>query len=198
IMAAGLAVGIAATLVAPEPAAAPPRTLAQAVIAPLRDLAGRPRLAAVLAFVLLYRFGGLVLDLMKQPFLVQVGFSPSHSGPVVRGVGRAAMVAGGLAAGALVPRLGVRRALLGFGAAAALVHVSFALLALAGRSGPLLVACVVVDSFGSGLAIAPFDAFLMSQCRRQHSATQFAILTSLAGAGARLAGGLAGVLAATV
>src|SRR5262249_29146638 len=83
-------------------------------------------------------------------------------------------------------------------AAAALVHVSFALLALAGRSGPLLVACVVVDSFGSGLAIAPFDAFLMSQCRRQHSATQFAILTSLAGAGARLAGGLAGVLAATV
>jgi PAT family beta-lactamase induction signal transducer AmpG len=106
------------------------------------------------------------------------------------------MVAGGLGAGALVPRLGVPRALLGFGAVAALAHLAFAGLALAGGGHGLLVGCVVVDSFGTGLAVAPFDAYLMGQCRRDYSATQYAILTSLAGAGARVFGGGAGLLAA--
>jgi PAT family beta-lactamase induction signal transducer AmpG len=197
LMAAVAAVTVLATLVAPEPTVArPPRTLAAAIRAPLRDLAGRPGVAAALAFVVLYRLGGLLLDQMKQPFLVQLGFGPGEIGAVNKGIGLGAMVAGGLCAGALVPRLGVRRALLGFGAVAALVHLAFAVLAVHGKDHALFVGCVVVDSFGTGLAVTPFDAFLMAQCRRDFSATQYAILTSLAGAGARLVGGAAGVVAA--
>jgi PAT family beta-lactamase induction signal transducer AmpG len=193
IMAGAMAIGVATTLVAPEPdAGRPPRTLAE----PFRDLAARPGIARVLAFVVLFRLGALVLDQMKQPFLVHMGYAPGTIGAVNKGVGLAAMVLGGAVAGALVPRLGVRRALVGLGGVAALVHLSFAALAVAGASDARLVVCVVADSFGAGLAIAPFDAFLMAQCRRDHSATQYAVLTSLAGAGARVLGGGSGALAA--
>src|SRR5262249_49458835 len=141
IMASSLAVGVVATLLAPEPASGRP---ARTLVEPFRELVGRKGIAPVLAFVLLYRFGGMVLDQLTQPFLVQLGFTTSEIGAVNKGVGLGAMVAGSLVAGALVPRVGVERALVRFGALAALVHLGFAALALVGRSGALLVGVVLV------------------------------------------------------
>lgn len=196
IMAAGMAVGIITTLLVTEPeTATPPRTIAAAIVEPFRDLLARPGIAPVLAFIALYRFGTLLLEHMKQPFFVKLGFTPSEIGTVNKGFGLAALIAGGLVAGAWVPRIGLRRALLGFGAAAALAHLAFVALALSGKQHGLLVLCVVVDSFCSGLAIAPLDAFGISLCRRAYSATQYAVLTSLVGVAGRLVGGASGVLA---
>jgi PAT family beta-lactamase induction signal transducer AmpG len=197
VMAGLMSIGVVATLVAREPEAhAAPRTLREAVVEPFRELLGRPGIADALAFVALYRLGAILLDQLKQPFLVQLGFAPAEIGTINKGVGLAAMVVGGLLAGAWVPRLGLRRALLGFGALSALVHASFAALALTGPSTPLLVACVAADSFCAGLAIAPFDGYLMSLTRRASSATHYALLTSLSGAAARVVVGGAGWAAA--
>ena len=108
------------------------------------------------------------------------------------------VVSGGLLAGALVPRLGTRRALLGFGGLQALAHLSYLVLALFEKSPlrhALLVCAVGVDQFCTGLSMAPFDAYLMSLCDRKYSATQYALLTALSSVGARLFGAGSGYLA---
>src|SRR5262249_5593657 len=111
------------------------------------------------------------------------------------GLGAAASLVAGAVAAAWVTRIAPGPAPLWFGAAAAPAHLAFVALALTGKQHALLVLCVLVDSFCSGLAIAPLDAFGMSLCRRAYSATQYAVLTSLVGVAGRLVGGASGVLA---
>jgi PAT family beta-lactamase induction signal transducer AmpG len=196
VLAGCMAIGIATTLVAAEPAnIRPPRDLVSAVIEPVRDLIGRRGIVVVLAFVFLYRFGHIILDNMSQPFLLDIGFQKSEIGAVKKGLGLAAMITGGLVSGGLVVRLGIRRSLITFGGLAALIHLSYAGLAVVGKSHTLLPVVVAVDAFCTGLAIAPLDAYCMQLCNRRYSATQFALLTSFVGLGSRVVGSGSGWLA---
>lgn len=200
LMAACMTVGVVTTLLAPEPSgeARPPRTLLDAVVHPFRDLFSRPAVAVILAFIVAYKFGHALLGTMASPFAIKLGFSKAEIGAVNKGLGLVASISGGLLAGALVPRLGTRRALLGFGGLQALAHLSYLVLALCGQSPmrhALLVCAVGIDQFCTGLSMAPFDAYLMSLCDRKYSATQYALLTALSSVGARFFGAGSGYLA---
>lgn len=197
VMAACMAVGVLTTCLAPEPSGEPrpPRTLLDAVVHPFRDLFTRPAIAAVVAFVIAYKFGHALLGTMASPFAVKWGFSKAEIGAVNKGLGLGASICGGLLAGALVPRLGTRRALLYFGSLQALAHLSYLALSLTGKSHTLLVLAVGIDQFCTGLSMAPFDAYLMSLCDRKYSATQYALLTALSSVGARFFGAGSGYLA---
>jgi PAT family beta-lactamase induction signal transducer AmpG len=194
---AALAACVAATVWAPEPRrVAPPSTLGEAVAAPFADFFRRRGAAAALAFVVLYRMGDTAVMLMVTPFLLGLGFGRVEIGAVSQGVGLAATVAGTFLGGALVPRLGLWRALWTFGVLQAATNVGYLALALVGARHDLLWAAITVDNLFNGLAIAAVTAFLMSLCRPRYSATQFALLTSAAGIGGRLVGAAAGWLVA--
>ena len=196
VLAGCMSVGVVTTLVAPEPVnLRPPRTLLVAVVQPILDLVGRRRIVVILAFVFLYRFGHIILDNMSQPFLLDIGFQKSEIGAVKKGLGLVAMISGGLVSGGVVARLGIRRSLIIFGTLAATIHLSYAGLAVVGKSHALLPVVVAVDSFCTGLAITPLDAYCMKLCNRTYSATQFALLTSFIGLGSRLVGSGSGWLA---
>jgi PAT family beta-lactamase induction signal transducer AmpG len=192
-LAATMAIGVVATLAAPEPPAArPPATL----IDPIDDLfAGRKRIVLVLLFVLLFKLGYQVTSQLAQPFLVGI-FPIDEVGKVMKGLGLACTILGGFVAAALLPRLGVRRSLIAFGGAMALSILPFALLARVGRSDALLVAAVAADSFAVGMALTALDTYLLGLCRQRYAATQLALFTSLAGLAPRLAGSGAGRFAA--
>lgn len=197
VMAAFMLIGVLGTWLAPEPERElrPPRTLVDAVVHPFRDLFTRQRILVVVAFVVLYKFGHALLSGMASPFAVKWGFSKAEIGAITKGFGLGASIAGGLLAGVLVPRLPVRRGLLLFGSLLALTHLAYVALALSGKSYSLLVIAVGVDHFCTGLAIAPFDAYLMSLCNKKYSATQYALLTALSSVGARFLGASSGYLA---
>jgi PAT family beta-lactamase induction signal transducer AmpG len=198
-MAAMMATTIVVTLLAPEPAAPAhaPRTLAEAVISPLKDLLSRPGAWSLLALIMLYKFGDALAGTLTTAFLIRgVGFTPTDVGVVNKGLGLAALLAGALVGGVLLAKLSLVRAMLLFGALQAISNLSFAWLAWAGKSYPLLVFTVAFENLASGMGTAAFVAFAMALCHRSFSATQYALLSALASLGRILFGPVTGTLVA--
>jgi len=195
LMAALMLVGMVTAWLAPEPEAPAvlPRTLRDAVVQPLRDLFSRPGALALLALVMLYKFGDALAGTLTTAFLIRgVGFSPFDVGAVNKGLGLAALLFGAIAGGALLARISLVRALLVFGVLQAVSNLSFAWLALAGKNYALLVFTVGFENLASGMGTAAFVAFAMALCNHSYSATQYALLSALASLGRILFGPLAG------
>jgi len=187
-MAALMVVGIAATLLNPEPAAedrdaTPERTVAiwlkRAVISPFADFFTRPGWLAVLCFVVLYKFGDALVGVMATPFYIQTGFSLTEIGVVTKGFGLAMTLAGAAGGGVLVARLGIARALLLAGLLQAASNLVFAAQAWIGYSLPFLTLTISVENLSGGMGTTAFVAYLSSLCNRAYTATQYALLSSM-------------------
>jgi PAT family beta-lactamase induction signal transducer AmpG len=195
LMAALMLVGMATAWLAPEPEvpAGVPRTLGEAVAKPLADLFTRPGALSLLALVLLYKFGDALAGTLTTAFLIRgVGFSPTDVGVVNKGLGLASLLLGALAGGVLLTRMSLVRALFLFGVLQAVSNLSFAWLAWAGKSYPLLIFAVGFENLASGMGTAAFVAFAMALCNHSFSATQYALLSAIASLGRILFGPVAG------
>lgn len=195
IMAGLMLIGIATSLLAPEPAtpAGVPRTLRDAVAKPLIDLFSRPGAISLLALVFLYKFGDALAGTLTTAFLIRgVGFTATDVGVVNKGLGLAALLFGALAGGVLLAKMSLYRALFLFGVLQAISNLSFAWLAWAGKSYPLLVFAVGFENLASGMGTAAFVAFAMALCNHSFSATQYALLSAIASLGRILFGPAAG------
>jgi PAT family beta-lactamase induction signal transducer AmpG len=201
VMAALMAVGLATSLLAPEPAlrATPPRSLREAVVEPLKDLLSRSGALQLLALIALYKFGDALAGTLTTAFLIRgVGFSLTDVGTINKVLGLASLLAGGLVGGLLLVRMSLTRALLLFGVLQAISNLSFALLAWAGKSYPLLVFAVGFENLASGMGTAAFVALAMALCNHSFSATQYALLSALASLGRILFGPVTGALVEAV
>ena len=196
-MAALMAVCIAGTLLAEEPAvpAGRPRSLIESLYLPFLELwrrLGAKRVALVLGFTALYKAGDYFAQALVITFLVRgAHFELQEIGAIYQALGFAGTALGGLAAGTLVAKLGLRRMLIVFGLLQASTNLLYALLAVTGKSFPVFCTAVLVDNLANAMGTAAFVAFLMSVCSPAVSATQFALLTSLSSVGQRLFGPLA-------
>ena len=198
-MAALMAVGLVTSMLAPEPetTAVPPHSLVDAVALPLADLFSRRGAFALLALVMLYKFGDALAGTLTTAFLIRgVGFTPTDVGLVNKFLGLAALLAGALAGGVVLAKMSLYRALLAFGVLQAVSNLSFAWLAWAGKSYPLLVFAVAFENLASGMGTAAFVAFAMALCNSSFSATQYALLSALASLGRVLFGPATGALVA--
>jgi PAT family beta-lactamase induction signal transducer AmpG len=200
LMAAGMAVGLIATLLAPEPklTAPPPRTMRQAVELPFAEFLRRRGAVEMLLFILIYKFDAAMVGKMMTPFMLETGFTMTDVGAVTNGLGIFATIGGAILGGAAVTRLGIRRSLWTFGLLQGLAGLSFTLLAVVGHHYPMMIAAIVVENVCSGMATAGFVGFLMSLCDKRFTATQFALLSSLMALGRTLAGMPAGWIAKQV
>ena len=201
IMAALMLVGVATAWLAPEPVvpAGVPRTLGDAITKPLADLFTRPGALSLLALVMLYKFGDALAGTLTTAFLIRgVGFTPTDVGVVNKGLGLASLLIGALAGGMLLSRMSLYRALFLFGVLQAVSNLSFAWLAWAGKSYPLLVFAVGFENLASGMGTAAFVAFAMALCNHSFSATQYALLSAIASLGRILFGPLAGQMVETL
>jgi len=195
LMAALMGVGLITSLCAPEPAqrGTPPRSLREAVLEPLRDLMSRSGALQLLALIALYKFGDALAGTLTTAFLIRgVGFSLSDVGTINKVLGLVSLLAGGLLGGLLLVRMRLMSALLLFGALQAISNLSFAVLAWAGKSYPLLVFAVGFENIASGMGTAAFVAFAMALCNHSFSATQYALLSALASLGRILFGPVTG------
>ncbi|MCK8785880.1 AmpG family muropeptide MFS transporter [Roseomonas sp. NAR14] len=199
---AGLvAVGFVAVLLAPEPAA-PPRhalpwaeRLRAAVVDPFRDFVRRPHWLPILLFVALFKLGEALAGVMTAPFYRELGFGRIEVAGVNGVFGLVATLAGALAGGWVVARLGTARALVLTGLTQMLSNLMYVALAHAGHDVPMLWAQVGVENFTDGLADAAFITYLSSLTSRAFTATQYALLSSLAAVPLRTLGATSGWLA---
>ncbi len=195
LMAALMAIGALATLWGPEPdAAAPaPRTLEEAVWAPLKEFFSRPGAWVLLLLIVLYKLGDAFAGSLTTAFLLRgAGFSLDDVGYVNKGMGLAATIFGALFGGALMVRLGLYRALMIFGVLQAVSNLGFMVLAASGKSWPLMLFAVGFENLCGGMGTAAFVALLMALCDHRFTATQYALLSALASFGRVYVGPAAG------
>lgn len=203
VMAGLMGVGLAATLALarePLPPGTPPPSswgarLRLAVIDPFRDFLRRPGWPLILAFVALFKLGEALAGIMTAPFYRALGFSRLDVAAVSGVFGMAATLAGVTLGGILVARIGVGRALIATGLGQMLSNLMYVALAEAGRSVALLWAQVGVENVTDGLADAAFVAYLSGLTSTAFTATQYALLSSLAAVPLRTLGATAGFLA---
>ncbi|MFH1952185.1 MAG: AmpG family muropeptide MFS transporter [Pseudomonadota bacterium] len=183
IMAACMLTGVLTTLLAPEPElpAGTPKSLRGAVLEPLTEYFSRKGAIWILAFILLYKIGDTMAGAMTMPFYLDIGFSKTEIGAVVKLFGFWAIVAGSLMGGVMMIRLGINRSLWVFGFLQAISTACFALLARIGHSVPLLSGVIGFENLSSGMGTAAYIAFMASITNKKFTATQYALLSSLMG-----------------
>lgn len=200
IMAMAMLIGVAGTFLAEEPqeVARPPRSIADAIIRPFTELwlrLGWRGALLLLGFAATYKFGEQFAGILTGPFYRrEIGFSKTDLALANKAVGFAAVAIGGGLGSIAVSRYGVRRMLVVFGVAQALTHVAYLVIAFVGKNLAVFCVAIFIENVSAAMATAAFVAALMAACSSAVSATQYALLTSLASVGGAIFGTLAGDL----
>ncbi len=183
IMAVCMLPGVLTTFLAREPEikVETPKTMVEAVIDPLVEYFRRNGAVWMLAFILLYKIGDSMASFITTKFYLDIGFSKTEIGVVVKVFGLGALLGGALAGGLLMMRLGINRALWIFGFLQAISTAGFAVLARIGHNIPALSAVIAFENLSSGMGTAAYMAFMASITNKKFTATQYALLTSLMG-----------------
>lgn len=153
------------------------------VIAPLRDMATRPYWGAILCFIILYKLGDAFMGVMFNPFLLDIGFSKTEIAAVVKVYGLIATLLGAFAGGAVVARFGMYRALLVCGFLHMITNLFMVIQAKLGAHLTFLAVSISLENFTGGMGTAAFIAYLSALCKVNYTATQYALLSSLAAFG---------------
>ena len=183
VMALAMLPGLLTTLLCVEPpvAAGTPRSLREAVVQPFAEYFSRQDALLILLFVLLYKVGEMMSSQMTTPFYLDLGFSKTEIGTVVKLFGFWATVIGGLLGGVLMLRMGLYRSLWIFGVLQAIGLAGFVILARLGHSLPALALAISSENLFSGMATTAYVAFMATLTNRKFTATQYALLSSLMG-----------------
>jgi PAT family beta-lactamase induction signal transducer AmpG len=183
LMAAFMAACVLVTFLAPEPPLpmGAPRTLHDAVLLPFIDYFRRDGAWLALGFILLYKIGDTMASAMTTPFYLELGYSKTEIGTVVKLFGFWATIAGGTLGGIIILRIGMSRALWMFGLGQMISTLGFVALAYAGHDNWALAAVIAIENFTGGLGTAAFVGFMGALTDRRFTATQYALLSSLMG-----------------
>ena len=193
VMSASALVGVAATLLSPEPTAAAPRCAAErapgswterlrrALAEPFLDFFGRFgwMSVCVLALIATYRISDVVMGVMANPFYQDMGFTKEQVAAVSKVFGVVMTLLGAFAGGAAAMRWGVLRVLFAGALLSSLTNLLFSVLAGIGPDLAFLVITVSADNLAAGLASAAFVAYLSGLTSAGYSATQYALFSSV-------------------
>jgi PAT family beta-lactamase induction signal transducer AmpG len=188
------------TLLAPEPPLPEgrPRTLMDAVVLPFRDYFTREGAWLALAFILLYKLGDTMASAMTTPFYLDLGYSKTEIGAVVKLFGFWATIIGGTLGGVWILRIGLHRALWWFGLGQMISTLGFAVLAGLVPTTAALATVVALENLTAGLGTAAFVGFMAALTDKRFTATQYALLSSLMGVPRVLAAAPTGWLASSL
>ncbi len=186
LMAGAMVIGIVSALIGPEPAVAAghPASMRESVWGPMKEFFSRNAAFSLLLLIVLYKLGDAFAGTLTTAFLLKgPGFSATEVGTINKGLGFASVIIGALIGGTLMIRLGLFRALLIFGILQAISNLSFMLLAMTGKHYGVLVFAVAFENLSGGMGTSAFVALLMAMCDHRYTATQYALLSSLAALG---------------
>ena len=192
VMAALMGVGMITVWLTPEPEAAFAAEtgpsgflhwLREAVVDPLADFLTRPLWVEIVVFVILYKFGDALAGVMANPLYVALHFTEGEVASVSKIFGVLMTLVGLSAGGVIVARVGLYPSLLICGALQNVSTLMYAALALAGHDMTMLAVSIAAENVTGGMGSAAFVAYLSRLCNVSFTATQYALLSSLAAVG---------------
>jgi PAT family beta-lactamase induction signal transducer AmpG len=168
------------------------------VVAPFTDFMQRPGWLHILLFVVLFRLADAYLGVMFNPFLLEIGFTKAQIAEIVKLYGMVATFVGAMLGGVLVARFGMYKTLLVCGFLHMLTNMLLVQQAYLGVNEWFLALCVVSENSTAGMTSMAFIAYLSSLCRVNYTATQYALLSSLAAVGRTFLSSSSGAAAAAL
>ena len=155
----------------------------------------KPKIAVVLAFLLLYRLGEAQLVKMVSPFLLDgrdaggLALSTTQVGFVYGTVGIIALTLGGVLGGVVASRHGLKAWLWPMLLAIHLPDAAFIYLAYAQPTNIFVIQlCVVIEQFGYGFGFTAYILYMMYVSRGEHQTAHYAICTGFMALGMMLPG----------
>ena len=208
-MAALLSVGMLVFIFGPEPTIPPeaqPRSVsrgfdamrewfATAVAGPFADFMRRPMWPAIIIFIVGYKLGEAMAGVMAMPLYISLGFSLNEIAAVSKLVGFFATVVGAIVGGLVTSKLGVMRALILCGILQSAGNLFYVLQVVGGHRLDYLALCVAAENLTGAMAGTALVAYLSDLCSPAFTATQYALLSSLAAVGRTMVASSGGVLA---
>ncbi len=172
------------------------RFFTHAILDPFRDFAQRHKnWLAILLFILFYRVPDGFIGFMTTPFLLDIGFTKVTVANIGKLYGFAATIAGMFIGGALIGRLGVMCCLWWFLLFQIGANLMYAAQAWVGVDPVFLIFTISMDNLSGGMVTAAAIAYMMSLCSMSYTATQYALLSSLASLASITLAGSAGWIA---
>jgi PAT family beta-lactamase induction signal transducer AmpG len=160
----------------------------------------QPAIAAIVAYILIFRLGDALMLKMAQPFLLDslskggLQVSTADVGLIYGTVGMIFLLIGGVLGGYLIAKDGLKKWLL----PTALIQNSAILLYWAlsyFRPGlPWVYAVNSIEQFSYGLGVAAYTVFLLGTVKPEFKAAHYAIATALMALGIMLPGAASGYL----
>jgi len=168
---------------------------ATAVGGPFTDFMRRPMWPLIIIAVIGYKLGEALAGVMATPLYISLGFSLTEIAAMAKLVGFFATIVGALIGGVLAARFGILRSLLLCGVLQSVGNLFYVLQAIQGHRIFFLALCVSAANLTGAMAGAALVAYLSSLCSPAFTATQYALLSSLASLGRTLFASSGGVLA---
>lgn len=199
-MAASLLLPLGAALLAREPERIQVRerkSFQEAFIGPFNEFFRRHGVVValmLLVFVGLYKLPDQMLGVIAGPFYVDTGYSKAEIATVSKVYGIWIGIAGAFLGGVSVAALGLRRSMLIGAVGLALSNLLYLLMAHNPSQTWAFVAALSGDNLALGYAGVVLIAFLSGLTSREFTATQYALLVSLANLPGKVVGGLSGFM----
>ena len=148
----------------------------------------------LLLFVGLFKFPDQVIGVMSGPFYLDSGYTKADIATVSKLYGIWTGIAGAFLGGIAVAAFGFRRMLLVATLGVALSNLAFLLMAQYPSQIWAFYAAITADNLCQGFAGVVLIAFMSSLTDRAFTATQFALLVSLANLPGKFVGGVSGFI----
>lgn len=159
-------------------------SLSQIVKDSTKDFLTKESAIWILALIVLYKIGDAFAGSLSTAFLLRgLGFTLTEVGTVNKTVSLIATLGGAFIGGHFMKKIGLFKALLIFGILQGISNLSFWALSLFPAHIYSMAAAVFVENLCGGMGTAAFVGLLTTLCSRQFSATQYALLSSLAAVG---------------
>ena len=166
------------------------------LIEPVKDFFNRfgIKIASILLFIIAtYRLTDIVMGPMANPFYIDMGYSLSEIGYVVKVVALIATIIGVFVGGIFIKRLGLYQSLLIGAFLVMITNLLFSYASINEKNLALLACIVASDSLAAGIVGTVNITFLTSLVSAKYTGFQYALLTSLMAFLGKFFGGFSGV-----
>ena len=133
----------------------------------------------ILLFILLYKIGDTMAHSLSTNFYLDIGFTKTEIGTVVKFFGLMATLVGAFAGGLISLRIGLYKSLIIFGIFQAIATLGFSILAYIGSNIYLLMTVISLENLAAGMGYTAYLAFIANMTNKRFTATQFALMTAL-------------------
>lgn len=200
-MAVLMLVPAATTLVAREPVeyreSGARAGFVEAFMGPFREFFGRNGVllaVMLLAFVGLYKLPDQMLGVIAGPYYLDSGFDKADIANISKAYGIPIGILGAFIGGIAIPVIGLRWSLAVAAVAVAVSNLLFILMSLHPGEMWSFMTAISGDNFSQGFAGTVLVAFMSALANRNYTATQYALLGSLANLPGKLIGGVSGFM----